>query len=155
MLNLRSFYMLRTDLSTLNWYLVCFRTFEHSIEFEVTNVMNHCYHIKEKDWLNNGTRILLIDLQHYNGNINLMIVTRMALEIPATGGVVPTTQFRTLQFFSGSLKVFLARNIVILISYFLHSRILNSFLIFFGFSICELMFRKRNIIFMLDSRLLI
>lgn len=53
--------------------------------------------LKDADWLSNGARILLIDIQYYNGNINVMVVVRMAFEIPATGGVIPSVQFRTLQ----------------------------------------------------------
>ena len=53
--------------------------------------------LKDADWLSNGARILLIDVQYYNGNINVMVIVRMAFEIPATGGVIPSVQFRTLQ----------------------------------------------------------
>lgn len=84
--------------------------------------------LKEKDWLSKGARILLIDIQYYNGNINILSVMRLAFEIPATGGVVPSVQFRTLQHMSGldGLDIYTIINetlFMILVGYFIGEKI--------------------------------
>ena len=84
--------------------------------------------MKEENWLSKGARILLIDIQYYNGNINILSVMRLAFEIPATGGVVPTVQFRTLQHMSGldGLDIYTIINetlFMILVGYFIGEKI--------------------------------
>merc|ERR1711892_858015 len=84
--------------------------------------------LKEKDWLSKGARILLIDIQYYNGNINILSMMRLAFEIPATGGVVPSVQFRTLQHMSGldGLDVYTIINetlFLVLVGYFIGEKI--------------------------------
>ncbi|XP_026079715.1 LOW QUALITY PROTEIN: polycystic kidney disease 2-like 1 protein [Carassius auratus] len=48
-------------------------------------------------WLSRGTRVLFIDFTTYNANINLFCVLRLVVEFPATGGVIPSYQIRTVK----------------------------------------------------------
>uniref|UniRef100_H2Y8T2 EF-hand domain-containing protein n=1 Tax=Ciona savignyi TaxID=51511 RepID=H2Y8T2_CIOSA len=54
-------------------------------------------HLKENLWLDRGTRVVLVDFTVYNANINLFCVIRLVVEFPATGGAVPSYQFRTVK----------------------------------------------------------
>lgn len=42
----------------------------------------------ELDWLSRGARIVLIDCQLYNKNVNLYTIIRMSFELPASGGII-------------------------------------------------------------------
>nr|XP_002119742.1 polycystin-2 isoform X2 [Ciona intestinalis] len=53
--------------------------------------------LKENLWLDRGTRVVLVDFTVYNANINLFCVVRLVVEFPATGGAVPSYQFRTVK----------------------------------------------------------
>ncbi|XP_031360996.2 polycystin-2-like protein 1 [Lonchura striata] len=53
--------------------------------------------LKEKLWLDRGTRVVFIDFSVYNANINLFCVLRLVVEFPATGGAVPSWQIRTVK----------------------------------------------------------
>uniref|UniRef100_A0A8C0GKI8 Polycystin 2 like 1, transient receptor potential cation channel n=1 Tax=Chelonoidis abingdonii TaxID=106734 RepID=A0A8C0GKI8_CHEAB len=53
--------------------------------------------LKEKLWLDRGTRVIFIDFSVYNANINLFCVLRLVVEFPATGGAIPSWQIRTVK----------------------------------------------------------
>lgn len=53
--------------------------------------------LKNNLWLDRGTRAVFIDFTVYNANINLFCVIRLVLEFPATGGVIPSWNFRTVK----------------------------------------------------------
>ncbi|XP_060697748.1 polycystin-2-like protein 1 [Hemiscyllium ocellatum] len=53
--------------------------------------------LKENLWLDRGTRAVFIDFTVYNANINLFCVIRLVVEFPATGGAIPSSQFRTVK----------------------------------------------------------
>ncbi|XP_078421465.1 polycystin-2-like protein 1 [Cetorhinus maximus] len=53
--------------------------------------------LKDSLWLDRGTRAVFIDFSVYNANINLFCVIRLVVEFPATGGAVPSSQFRTVK----------------------------------------------------------
>nr|AKN21727.1 PKD2-1 [Schmidtea mediterranea] len=48
-------------------------------------------------WLDHGTRAVFIDLTVYNANVNLYCVIKLIFEFPPTGGIIPSSQFRTLK----------------------------------------------------------
>ncbi|PAA60628.1 hypothetical protein BOX15_Mlig030870g5 [Macrostomum lignano] len=48
-------------------------------------------------WLDRSTRAVFIDFTMYNPNVNLFCVARLVAELPATGGVVPSWEFRSLK----------------------------------------------------------
>ncbi|XP_069755503.1 polycystin-2-like protein 1 [Narcine bancroftii] len=53
--------------------------------------------LKDTLWLDRGTRAVFIDFSVYNANINLFCVIRLVVEFPATGGAIPSSQFRTVK----------------------------------------------------------
>ncbi|XP_072334894.1 polycystin-2-like protein 1 [Scyliorhinus torazame] len=53
--------------------------------------------LKDSLWLDRGTRAIFIDFSVYNANINLFCVIRLVVEFPATGGAIPSSQFRTVK----------------------------------------------------------
>lgn len=53
--------------------------------------------LKENLWLNRGTRAVFIDLTVYNANINLFCIITLIFEYPATGGLLPSAEFKTLK----------------------------------------------------------
>ncbi|XP_048407503.1 polycystin-2-like protein 1 [Stegostoma tigrinum] len=53
--------------------------------------------LKDSLWLDRGTRAVFIDFSVYNANINLFCVIRLVVEFPATGGAIPSSQFRTVK----------------------------------------------------------
>lgn len=53
--------------------------------------------LKNNLWLDRGTRVVFIDFTVYNANINLFCVVRLVVEFPATGGALPSWQFRTVK----------------------------------------------------------
>ncbi|KFP33483.1 Polycystic kidney disease 2-like 1 protein, partial [Colius striatus] len=60
--------------------------------------------LKERLWLDRGTRVVFIDFSVYNANINLFCVlrvlfstSRLVVEFPATGGAIPSWQIRTVK----------------------------------------------------------
>ncbi|KAL8603587.1 hypothetical protein ACOMHN_022539 [Nucella lapillus] len=48
-------------------------------------------------WIQRGTRAVFIDFTVYNANINLFCVVRLLVEMPATGGAIPSWTFRTVK----------------------------------------------------------
>ncbi|KAI1309439.1 Polycystin-2 [Halotydeus destructor] len=52
--------------------------------------------LKKNLWIDRGTRVVFVDFTTYNPNINLFVVTKLIAEFPATGGMMTSWQFRTL-----------------------------------------------------------
>ncbi|XP_077999256.1 polycystin-2-like protein 1 isoform X2 [Glandiceps talaboti] len=53
--------------------------------------------LKSNLWLDRGTRATFVDFTVYNANINLFCVVRLVTEFPATGGAIPSWDFRTVK----------------------------------------------------------
>lgn len=53
--------------------------------------------LKQNLWLDRGTRSVFIDFTVYNANINLFCIVRLLFEYPATGGCIPSFNFRTVK----------------------------------------------------------
>jgi len=53
--------------------------------------------LKQNLWLDRGTRAVFVDFTVYNANINLFCVIRLLVEFPATGGAIPSWNFRTVK----------------------------------------------------------
>ncbi|XP_068718371.1 polycystin-2-like protein 1 [Montipora capricornis] len=53
--------------------------------------------LKKHLWLDRGTRAVFIDFTVYNANINLFCIVRLLFEYPATGGCIPSFNFRTVK----------------------------------------------------------
>ncbi|GMR48329.1 hypothetical protein PMAYCL1PPCAC_18524, partial [Pristionchus mayeri] len=53
--------------------------------------------LKANRWIDRGTRLIVIDFSVYNGNLNLFCIIKLIFELPATGGVIPMSQFTTLR----------------------------------------------------------
>lgn len=53
--------------------------------------------LKENLWLDRGTRAVFVDFTVYNANINLFCIVRLVVEFPPTGGVIPSSTFRTVK----------------------------------------------------------
>lgn len=47
-------------------------------------------------WIDRGTRAVFIDFTVYNPNINLFCVIKLVAEMPATGGVITSSSFSTV-----------------------------------------------------------
>ncbi|XP_054164324.1 polycystic kidney disease 2-like 1 protein [Oppia nitens] len=58
--------------------------------------------LKKNLWIDRGTRAIFIDFTTYNPNINLYVVTKLIAEFPATGGMLTSWQFRTLNLLENS-----------------------------------------------------
>jgi len=54
-------------------------------------------YLKDQLWIDRGTRVVFIDFTVYNANVNLFCVIRFVVEFPATGGAIPSWQFRTVK----------------------------------------------------------
>ncbi|XP_073252460.1 polycystin-2-like protein 1 [Porites lutea] len=53
--------------------------------------------LKDNLWLDRGTRVVFIDFTVYNANINLFCIVKLIFEYPATGGCIPSFNFRTVK----------------------------------------------------------
>lgn len=53
--------------------------------------------LKKNLWLNRGSRAVFIDFTVYNANINLFCIVKLLFEYPATGGCIPSFNFRTVK----------------------------------------------------------
>lgn len=63
--------------------------------------------LKKSLWIDRGTRVVFADFTTYNPNINLFVVTKLIAEFPATGGMITSWQFRTLNLLeSGGMATF-------------------------------------------------
>ena len=52
--------------------------------------------LKKDLWIDRGTRAVFIDFTVYNPNINLFCVIKLVAEMPATGGVIASSSFSTV-----------------------------------------------------------
>ncbi|PAA70221.1 hypothetical protein BOX15_Mlig009158g1 [Macrostomum lignano] len=48
-------------------------------------------------WVDRATRVAFVDFTVYNANINLFCVIKLVMEFPATGGALPSWEFRTVK----------------------------------------------------------
>ena len=55
------------------------------------------HELKEGLWVNRATRAVFIDFTVYNANVNLFCVIKLIFEFPATGGIMPSSEFRTVK----------------------------------------------------------
>jgi len=53
--------------------------------------------LKDKLWLDRGTRVVFLDFTVYNANINLFCQIKLTVEFPASGGAVPSKSFSTVK----------------------------------------------------------
>lgn len=53
--------------------------------------------LKKWLWIDRGTRVVMIDFTVYNANINLFCIIQLMAEFPATGGVMTSSQFKTVK----------------------------------------------------------
>uniref|UniRef100_W6NCG4 Polycystin cation channel domain containing protein n=1 Tax=Haemonchus contortus TaxID=6289 RepID=W6NCG4_HAECO len=51
--------------------------------------------VKSNRWIDRGTRAIIIDFSMFNANSNLFSIARLLLELPASGGVLPSYRFNT------------------------------------------------------------
>ncbi|VDP47479.1 unnamed protein product [Heligmosomoides polygyrus] len=51
--------------------------------------------VKANRWIDRGSRAVMIDFTMFNANVNLFSIARMLLELPASGGVLPSYVFYT------------------------------------------------------------
>lgn len=49
------------------------------------------------NWIDRSTRAIFLDFTTYNANINLFCQIRLTLEVPSTGGAIPTWSFRSVK----------------------------------------------------------
>ena len=66
----------------------------HSLKNESQLIVKE---LKEALWIGRGTRAVFVDFTVYNANINLFCVIKLTFEFPATGGVLPSSLFRTVK----------------------------------------------------------
>jgi hypothetical protein len=66
-------------------------------------------------WIDRATRVVFVDIMTYNPNINLFGQVKLAFEMPATGGVVPTYAIRPVKL----LRYVSAMDYIVLIFEFL------------------------------------
>ncbi|CAI4223852.1 unnamed protein product [Auanema sp. JU1783] len=55
--------------------------------------------LKSMRFIDRGTRALIVDFALFNGNVNIFIIVRLLFELPATGGVMTTSNFYTFSLF--------------------------------------------------------
>ncbi|KAL6740488.1 hypothetical protein Aduo_013839 [Ancylostoma duodenale] len=51
--------------------------------------------VKSNRWIDRATRAIIIDFTLFNANVNLFCIARLLLELPASGGVMPSYRFST------------------------------------------------------------
>ena len=66
----------------------------HSLKNETKMIIHE---LKEGLWVNRATRAVFIDFTVYNANVNLFCVIKLIFEFPATGGIMPSSEFRTVK----------------------------------------------------------
>ncbi|VVC36763.1 Polycystic kidney disease type 2 protein,Polycystin cation channel, PKD1/PKD2 [Cinara cedri] len=74
-------------------------------------------------WLNRGTRAVFVDFAIYNCNINVVCVAKLVFEFPASGGIVPSSSFRTVKLYryavaDSLLDLFMMLAVVAFLVYF-------------------------------------
>lgn len=63
-------------------------------KIESSDVLDH---LKANNWIDRSTRAIFIDFTTYNANINLFCQIRLNVEIPSTGGAIPSWSFRSVK----------------------------------------------------------
>lgn len=63
----------------------------------LTEAKSRISKLKHNLWIDRGTRVVFLDFTVYNGNVNLFCVIKLVIELPATGGVIPSWSFRTVK----------------------------------------------------------
>lgn len=53
--------------------------------------------LRKNNWIDRGTRAVFIEFTVYNVNTNLFCIVQLIVEIPATGGVIPSVNMYTLK----------------------------------------------------------
>ncbi|XP_046393954.1 polycystic kidney disease 2-like 1 protein [Ischnura elegans] len=53
--------------------------------------------LKASNWITRATRVIFLDFALYNSNTNLFCVIKLVLEIPPTGGVIPSWSFHVVK----------------------------------------------------------
>lgn len=53
--------------------------------------------LKLHKWIDRSTRVVFLDFTTYNANINLFCQIRLTIEIPSTGGAMPSWEFRSVK----------------------------------------------------------
>jgi len=66
----------------------------HSLKNESALILKE---LKEALWIGRSTRVVFVDFTVYNANINLFCVVKLTFEFPATGGVLPSSSYRTVK----------------------------------------------------------
>merc|ERR1711936_1128445 len=66
----------------------------HSLKNETKMIIHE---LKEGLWINRATRVVFTDFTVYNANVNLFCVIKLIFEFPATGGIMPSSEFRTVK----------------------------------------------------------
>ena len=91
----------------------------------------------ELQWLSRGARILLIDCQLYNKNVNLYTIVRMSFELPASGGVITLDKFSTIHIYSSTSTLDITTVVceilwLILIGYYFGEKVYEMKILGFG-----------------------
>ncbi|XP_076459205.1 polycystin-2-like isoform X1 [Babylonia areolata] len=68
-----------------------------NLESNKTSSLEIINYLYNNLWIQRGTRAIFIDFTVYNANINLFCVVRLLVEMPATGGAIPSWTFRTVK----------------------------------------------------------
>ena len=55
------------------------------------------HELKESLWVTRATRAVFVDFAVYNANINLFCVVKLIFEFPATGGIIPSSEYMTVK----------------------------------------------------------
>ncbi|XP_054424386.1 polycystin-2-like protein 2 [Pteronotus mesoamericanus] len=58
---------------------------------------NKLVNLRLNNWITRGTRVVFIDFSLYNANVNLFCIIRLVAEFPATGGILTSWQFYSVQ----------------------------------------------------------
>ncbi|KAG5883446.1 hypothetical protein JTB14_028723 [Gonioctena quinquepunctata] len=66
--------------------------------------------LKDNLWITRGTRAVFVDFSLYNANLNIFSICKLVFEFPATGGVMPTADIKSIKFlrFQGIFDWFVA-----------------------------------------------
>eukprot|EP00753_Platysulcus_tardus_P011649 PLAT3302.42.p1 GENE.PLAT3302.42~~PLAT3302.42.p1 ORF type:complete len:759 (+),score=391.94 PLAT3302.42:40-2316(+) len=55
--------------------------------------------LEEAQWINRGSRVVYVDINAYNANLDYMCLVRLAMELPTAGGVIVSSSYETLRLF--------------------------------------------------------
>ncbi|XP_018574958.1 polycystic kidney disease 2-like 1 protein, partial [Anoplophora glabripennis] len=53
-------------------------------------------HLKENLWITRGTRAVFVDFTTFNANVDVFGVTKLVLEFPTSGGVIPSAEVHSV-----------------------------------------------------------